>query len=57
MGGGGGGEISDNFAHWRRLTSDKWILLQVQGVQVEFQEILVISHTNARLCLIARMMN
>ena len=33
-----GGKISDNFAHWRRLTSDKWILLQVQGVQVEFQE-------------------
>ena len=33
-----GGKISDNFAYWRRLTSDKWILLQVQGVQVEFQE-------------------
>ena len=36
--GGGGGGISDNFACWRRFTSDKWILLQVRGVQVEFQE-------------------
>ena len=33
-----GGKISDNFAYWRRFTSDKWILLQVRGVQVEFQE-------------------
>ena len=33
-----GGEISYNFANWRRLTSDKWILQQVQGVQVEFQD-------------------
>ena len=33
-----GGKISDNFANWRRLTSDKWILQQVWGVQVEFQD-------------------
>ena len=33
-----GGKISDNFAYWRCLTSDKWILQQVRGVQVEFQE-------------------
>ena len=33
-----GGKISDNFANWRRLTSDKWILQQVRGVQVEFQD-------------------
>ena len=33
-----GGKISDNFAYWRRLTSDKWVLLQVRGVQVEYQE-------------------
>ena len=32
------GKISDNFVYWRRLTSDKWILLQVRDVQVEFQE-------------------
>ena len=33
-----GGKISDNFVNWRRLTSDKWILQLVRGVQVEFQE-------------------
>ena len=33
-----GVKISDNFANWRHLTSDKWILQLVQGVQVEFQE-------------------
>ena len=30
--------MSDNFVNWRRLTSDKWILQLVWGVQVEFQE-------------------
>ena len=33
-----GGKISNNFANWRRLTSDKWVLQQVRGVQFEFHE-------------------